>query len=319
MDVLTEVEAAEARINEYLEPTPVIQSPELGGLGGATVSCKLENLQPTASFKVRGALNKVLSLPAGALDRGVVTASTGNHGAAVAYALGQLGARGVVYVPDDTPPDKVIAIERLGAQVERFGDDCILTEEYARRVADERGMPYISPYNDPQIVAGQGTIALELVRQLDSFDVVMASVGGGGLIGGIGGYLKALRPEVEIIGCSPANSAVMAASVEEGRILELPSAPTLSVGTAGGVEPGAITFGLCRDHVDRFVTVSEAEIARSLGLFIDAHHMLIEGAAAVTVASYLKLSEHLAGRSVVLVICGANINTTMLKDALTGV
>ena len=161
MDVRIEVEAAQARIDEYLQPTPVIRSPELGELGGATVFCKLENLQPTGSFKVRGAFNKVLALPADTLDRGVVTASTGNHGAAVAYALGQLGVPGVVYVPDDTPQDKITAIGRLGASVERFGNDCVQTEECARRTAEERGQPFISPYNDPHIVAGQGVSVLE--------------------------------------------------------------------------------------------------------------------------------------------------------------
>jgi threonine dehydratase len=177
-------------------------------------------------------------------------------------------------------------------------------------------LKFISPYNDPRIVGGQGTIGVELERQLERIDVVFASLGGGGLVSGVAGYLKSLRPNVEIVGCSPENSQVMIQSVRAGKILDLPSQPTLSDGTAGGVEPGAITFELCRALVDDYVTVTEDEIKESLRLFVRTEHMLLEGAAAVAVAAYLKTRERFAGKSVVIVICGANIDLETLKSVL---
>jgi threonine dehydratase len=177
-------------------------------------------------------------------------------------------------------------------------------------------MTYISPYNDPQIVGGQGTIGAELVAQLDRIDAVFVSLGGGGLISGIAGYLKQARPGVQVIGCSPENSRVMIESVRAGAILDLPSLPTLSDGTVGGVEAGSITFDLCRQLVDSYVTVSEDEIAASLRDFIGAHHMLIEGSAAVAIAAFVRRAEEFAGKNVVIVLCGANISLETLCKVL---
>jgi threonine dehydratase len=174
----------------------------------------------------------------------------------------------------------------------------------------------VSPYNDPVVVAGQGTVGLELANQLESVDAVLVALGGGGLIAGLGGFLKSIVPEVEVIACSPEKSAVMHASIEAGRILELDSEPTLSDGTAGGVEPGAITFELCRTIVDRYVLVSEDEIAAAMRLIIDRHHMLIEGAAGVPVAALLKEKASFAGKRVAVVLCGANISPETLCRVL---
>jgi threonine dehydratase len=165
-------------------------------------------------------------------------------------------------------------------------------------------------------VAGQGTIAVELARQLAPIDAVFVAVGGGGLISGLGGYLRSVSPQTRIIGCSPAHSQVMIQSVQAGQILDLPSLPTLSDGTAGGIEPGAMTFDLCRAFVDEYVTVTEEEIADSLRLFLETHHMLIEGAAAVAIASYLQQRERFAGQQVVIILCGANIGMDTLKSIL---
>jgi threonine dehydratase len=307
---------AEERIRPYIRETFLEHSPYLSGPGEANVYCKLENLQHTGSFKARGALNKVLSLSGEHSGKGVVAASTGNHGAAVAFALRKLRSHGIIFVPENAVQSKVEAIRALGAEVRTFGRDPAETEVYARKYAVENGLTYVSPYNDPQVLGGQGTIGVELERQLARTDVVFASLGGGGLISGIAGYLKSSRPGVEIIGCSPENSQVMVQSVKAGEILDLPSLPTLSDGTAGGVEPGAITFDLCRELVADYVVVSEDEIADALRLFVRTHHMLIEGAAAVAVASYLKIRHRFAGKNVVIVICGANIGLDMLKKVL---
>ena len=302
---------AETRLRPYLPETPLLSSPL-----GENVFVKLETLQPTGSFKVRGALNKLLSLSADQKARGVVTASTGNHGAAVAYALKRLELNGTIFVPENAAPTKVAAIKRLGGEVRVYGDDGVVAERYARAYAAEHKLTYVSPYNDLAVVAGQGTVGVELVRQLDKIDVVLVALGGGGLVSGIAAYLKTVRPNVEIIACSPANSAVMMASVRAGKIVDIPSLPTLSDGTAGGVEAGAVTFEMVKNLVDDYVTVSEDEIKVAMRRFIELHHMLLEGAAGVVVAAYQKLQGRLEGKNVVLVICGANIGLADLRKVL---
>lgn len=316
MDIPGEVLRAGERIRPHIRKTILEYSPFLSGLGGASVYCKLENLQHTGSFKVRGAMNKLLTLTQEERMRGIVTASTGNHGAAVAYCLRKLDASGTVFVPENAIASKVRSIERLGAEIRRFGCDCAETEARARQFAGENGLIYIPPYNDPQIVGGQGTIGVELDGQLEEIDAVLVPLGGGGLISGIAAYIKKVRPGVRVIGCSPENSQVMIRSVRAGEILELPSLPTLSDGTAGGVEAGSITFDLCRRLVDDYVTVTEEEIRESLRFFIQEHQMLIEGAAAVAVGAFVKMRRRLAGKNVVIVVSGSNIGIDRLKEVL---
>jgi threonine dehydratase len=261
-------------------------------------------------------MNKLLTLTPEERARGVVAASTGNHGAAVADGTSVLGIQGTIFVPEDASPTKVATIRSFGTEVRLEGADCVVAELRARRYAETTGRVYVSPYNDPVVVAGQGTVGLELANQLESVDAVLVALGGGGLIAGLGGFLKSIVPEVEVIACSPEKSAVMHASIEAGRILELDSEPTLSDGTAGGVEPGAITFELCRTIVDRYVLVSEDEIAAAMRLIIDRHHMLIEGAAGVPVAALLKEKASFAGKRVAVVLCGANISPEILCRVL---
>jgi threonine dehydratase len=227
-----------------------------------------------------------------------------------------VGCRGIIFVPENCSPAKVANIRSYGAEIRTHATDSGITEVFARRYAAEHGMVYVSPYNDPVIVAGQGTIGLELARQVPDIDAVFVALGGGGLISGIGGYLKTLRPGVEVVACSPENSAVMHHSVRAGRILAMESKPTLSDGTAGAVEEGAITLDTCRRYVDRYVLVSEEEIAEAMRLVIDRHHTLIEGAAGVAAAGYLKEARRFRGKTAVIVLCGANIARDRLRDIL---
>jgi threonine dehydratase len=310
------VPEALARIRPFIRRTILDPSPYYSQLSGAEVAFKCENLQHTGSFKARGALNKVLSLSEKERERGIVTASTGNHGAACAFAMQQVGAGGIVFVPETAKETKLAAIRRLGAEIRTVGTDSVEAEIAAREYAADKGQTYISPYNDPLIVAGQGTIAMELLQQMPDIEAVFVSVGGGGLIGGIASYLKSVRPGVQVYGCSPQNSQVMALSVAAGELLDLPSLPTLSDGTAGGVEAGSITFPLCLYQVDHYISVSEEEIADSLRAFMGAQHMLIEGAAAVAIAAFLKTAAQLEGAKVAILLCGANISLETLKDIL---
>jgi threonine dehydratase len=285
-------------------------------MGQSNVYLKLENLQHTGSFKLRGAMNKLLSLSPEERAQGIVTASSGNHGAAVAYGLKCLGLPGQIFVPENASPVKVEMIWRLGAQVHYYGNDSGLTELYAREYAQQHGLVYISPYNDEQIIAGQGTIGVELARQLAQLDAIFVTIGGGGLISGIAGYLKAIKPEIKVMGCLPQNSPVMAESAKAGHIIELESLLTLSDGSAGGIEPGAITFELCQKLVDDYILVTEEEIKAAMRLIIETQHVLVEGAAGVAVAAYLKTAEQFRAQNVVIVLCGANISLEALKSIL---
>jgi threonine dehydratase len=310
------VSAAAQRIAPYVRRTLLDYSLSFSQKSGAAVYFKCENLQHTGSFKVRGAVNKLLSLSPAARERGVVTASTGNHGAACAYALQKVGGTGLVFVPETAVPAKLAAIRRRGVPIRTIGQDSVEAEAAARTHAAAHDMAYISPYNDLAVVAGQGTIGLELLDQLPALDAVFVSVGGGGLIGGVAAYLKAVKPMVTVVGCSPQHSCVMAQSVRAGKILDLPSLPTLSDGTAGGVEADAVTFPLCRDFVDRYVEVSEEQIAAALRDFLDLQHMLIEGSAAVAIAGFLQTSADFAGKKVAILLCGANISRATLRRVL---
>jgi len=242
----------------------------------------------------------------------VIAASTGNHGAAVAYAAGQLGCRARIVVPHGANPDKLAAIAALGATLEVHGTDSAEAEIYARQESVRGGMPYISPYNDVAVIAGQGTIGVELARQLAPIDVVFIALGGGGLLAGIAAHLRSIRPQVRIVGCSPVNSAVMVESLRAGRILELPPQPTLSDGTAGGIEPGAITFDLCRELVDDLVTVTEMEIRYAMQDIHRSHGTLVEGAAGVAMAGYLRQEERWRGTTAVVILCGGNVNPAVV-------
>ena len=221
-------------------------------------------------------------------------------------------------MPNYAADHKVAAIEAHGAEVRRLGDDCVITEQHARAWATEHGQTYLSPYNDARVIAGQGTIAVEMVDQIDRCDAVFVAVGGGGLISGIGAYLEARWPDAEIVACSPSESPAMHAALEAKRIVDVECHETLSDATAGGMEADAITFETCQRVVDRSILVDEAEIASALRETVAHHHMLIEGAAAVAVAGYRQCAADYAGRSVAIVLCGANIGIETLRGVLTG-
>ena len=311
-----EIVLAANRIGGHIRETPLEHSPVFSERSGANIYLKLENLQQTCSFKARGAFNKLMTLDEAARQAGCVAASSGNHGAAVAFAMQKLGVRGVVFVPEQTSPVKVDAIRRAGAEVQYFGTDGLDTENHARQYAADNDMTYLSPYNDAAVIAGQGTCGVEISRQQSPVDAVVVAVGGGGLIAGVGVYLKTVNPDVKVISCQPAASAVMTESVRAGEILDLPSEATLSDGTAGGIEAGAVTFDLCREVVDQHITVDETEIAEAMRQFIDGHHMLLEGAAGVALAGLSYLDASLRGKNVVAIVCGGNISREKLKSVI---
>ncbi len=293
-----------------------MRSAAFSDIAGADVWFKLENRQYTGSFKIRGATNRLLTLTAEERSRGCVAASSGNHGAAVAYAMRALDTAGIVFVPEQTSSAKVDAIRRYGGDVRYFGTDGLDTERHARKFASENGMFYVSPYNDEQVIAGQGTCGVEILGQLPGVDTLFVAVGGGGLASGVGSVLKSHDPATRIYGCQPLASPVMARSMEAGHVVDMPSAATLSDGTAGGIEPESLTFPVCQAVIDEFVLVDEAQIADAMRRYMASEGDTIEGAAGVAIAALLELRELLRGRTVVVIICGGNISDEKLQEVI---
>lgn len=311
------IQNAEVAIRPHVRETPLICSQAMSAAHEATVLLKLESLQVTGSFKARGAMNKLLKISDAERARGVVSASSGNHGAAVAYGASKLGVDAMLFVPEHASAMKVDAIRNYGAQAIRFGEDCVEAESRARREALEHDKCYISPYNDEDVATGQGTIAVELERQVDEpLDAIFVALGGGGLIGGIGSYVKQTMPTCKIVACSPSQSPAMHECLQAGRIIDVPCHETLSDGTAGGVEAGSITFELCREVVDESLLVNEEEIREHMRRFLQTEHQLIEGAAAVALAGWARVASDYRGKRVAVVICGANISLDTLATVV---
>jgi len=311
-----EILLAEKRIRGHIRETPAEYSAYLSQLEQCRVYLKCENLQLTGSFKLRGAVNKILSLSEEEKNRGLMTASSGNHGAAFSWALKRFDLEGTIVIPEITAQTKIDALLLYGADIIKHGGDCIEAERFGRKTAEEQGLTYIPPYNDPRIIGGQGTIGIELTRQVPEIDCVLVPVGGGGLIAGIAGFLKEENHAIEIIGCQPENSAVMYHSLKAGKILDLESEPTISDGSAGGIEQDSITFPICQELVDDFILVSEDEIKSALKLILSKHHMLVEGSAVLSVAAFMKRPSRFRGKNVVLILSGSKISLETLKDIL---
>jgi threonine dehydratase len=318
MDWKKEIVAAEKRIRPQVLETPLERSHFLSEAGGGNVYLKLEHLQHTGSFKLRGATNKLLSLSPEQLRRGVIAASTGNHGMAVSYAASKLGAGATIYMKQGALPEKVELIRSFGGTTVFYGENPVHAENKAREVSQQTDQVFISPYNDLQVIAGQGTLGVELERQQPGLDAVFISVGGGGLISGIASYLKLVNPKVKIVGCWPENSPVMYECMKAGRVMDVPEKETISDSTAGGVEEGAITLELCRRLIDDSVLVSEADIRAAMKLILDKERWSVEGAAALAVAAYLQRAKDYAGKKVAILLCGRNIPLKKLRAALGG-
>jgi threonine dehydratase len=312
-----EIEAAAGRIAPHVLNTPLLPSPYLNEISGAEVWLKLESEQYTGSFKARGALNKVLSLRPEEKAAGLVTASSGNHAQGFARALSITGDRGLIYLPENAERSKVEALRHYGVELAFHGRDCLQTELHAREQAREKGMVWVSPYNDVMVIAGQGTVGREILQARPDIDAVLATVGGGGLISGVAAWFRAERPGAEVVGCLPENSPEMYLSVRKGELVMLDEPlETLSDGSAGGCEPGAITFDLCRELVDEYSLVSESEIAAAIRWMAEKHHKIIEGAAGVALGTFLQKPRRFEGKRVAVVICGANIALDKLKKLL---
>lgn len=303
-------------IRPQVPVTPLYASHGLSAALGCEVLLKAEHLHAVGSFKIRGATNKIRVLGESVRRAGVLSASSGNHGQGVARAGALAGVRVTVYVAASAAPQKVEAIRAWGAEVVVIDGPPIVAELEARQVAQTQGQTYISPYNDLDVVAGQGTIGCEIFEQAQDLDAVFVSVGGGGLISGIGTALKHLNPRTRIVGVWPENSPCLLAALRAGRIVDTPEYPTLSDGTAGAVEEGSITIPICQQVIDETITVTESEIASAMRTVAENEHWIVEGSAGVAMAGLAKAAEAYRGRKAAVVICGRNISLEGFRRAI---
>ncbi len=307
---------AEERCREHINETPLEYSLYLSKLTDAEVYLKLDLVQKTSSFKFRGAVSKIMSLTEEEMDKGVVTASTGNYALAVSEAARLRGHQATIYVGEDLPASRLQIMKDHGFDVVIYGPGAWDAEKRARQVAEEEGKIYISPYNDPAVVGGQGTCGLEISRQLPDVEAAFFAVGGGGLCGGSGGWLKSFNPDIKIIGVSPENSPVMYESVKAGKIIEMETSPTLADTCAGGLDLDSVTLEIVQKYVDEITLLTEEEIANAIRILFEQHRLVAEGSAALSVGGFLKLKDSFKGKKVVLTICGRNIDLDMFKQII---
>jgi len=316
---LRDIYLARRRISSLVRRTPLLASPALAELTGAPVYLKAENLQPTGSFKIRGAANKTLSLTDEEKQRGVITVSSGNHGRAVAYAAKRLGVRAVVCMSERVPGNKVEAIEKLEAEVVRHGDSYDEAEKRALQLREERGLTLIEPFDDPLVIAGQGTIGLELLEELPQVETAIAPLSGGGLIAGIALALKSANPAIRVIGVSMERAPVMYHSLKAGEPIEMEEEDTLADALVGGIgSRNEYTFHMVQQLVDDVVLVSEEEIASSMVFALEEQRLVVEGGGAVGLAALLHRKVSGTGRNVVVVLSGGNVSLPLLLQVVEG-
>ena len=315
MDIKKEVIEAENRIRKHIRETPLEFSPYLSQLGSCRVYLKPENIQLTGSFKIRGALNKYLSLNEKTRKRGLITASSGNHAQGIALASQHLGVSAKVVVPKNISELKLSKIKQYNVDIIQEGDfDEIETK--ARTVSVQENMTYISPYNDINIIAGQGTITLEIYKELEEVNIIIVPIGGGGLISGIALAAKLLNPNIKIIGVQTKGASTMYESWKAGKIVNIEESNTLAEGLLGGLESDAITFEIILKYVDEIVLVEEESIKKAINLLWKIEGQIVEGAGATVVAYILEAKKKLRNKNVVAVISGGNIENLLLDRLL---
>lgn len=312
-----DVYLARQRILPVVRSTPLVDSPGLSSATGANVLLKLENLQVTGAFKIRGASNKILNLSDQERARGVITVSSGNHGKAVSYVARELGIKATVCIPETVPENKRQAIGALGAELVVEGADADEAMQYADRLQAQLGMTMVHPFDDLEIIAGQGTIGLELVEEFPEIDTVIVPLSGGGLMSGIAFTIKMLFPSVHVVGVSMERGPAMVESLKAGKIVDIVEEPTLADALAGGLnKDNQYTFPMVRQYVDETVLVSEDEISEAIWFCLKQEHIVVEGGAAVGVAALLANKIKKRGDNLAVVLSGANLSVQVLKKII---
>jgi len=310
-----DVERAAKELRAHLPPTPLQHSRAFTEKTRCHVYLKIESIQPIRAFKVRGALNKLIRMSGEQRSAGVITASAGNHGMGVAYAAAAFKAPATVFVPENANPFKVEAIRRLGARVVEAGRNYNGAYLEALGAQRESGATFVHAYDDPDVVAGQGTIATELLSELPNFDTVLVPIGGGGLIGGIALYLKSKNPRIKVIGAEPVGADAMYRSLKAGSIVTLDRVSTIADGLAASA-PGKLTFQLAQRYVDEVLLVEEPEMLRAIRLLFEWEHLLAEPAGAAALAALLYHYAAAPNERVVVILSGGNVTDEVMLQAL---
>ena len=317
---LDDIGAARERIAGAVRRTPLVQSDWLGERAGGPVHLKLETLQVTHSFKARGALNAAAAVahaaPAQASPATIVTASAGNHGRAIAWACERLGLRAIVFTPADAPRAKTDAIRRHGAVLHDMARDYDEAETLAQAFAREHGAAFISPYDHPDVIAGAGTIGLELLEDLPDVGIVVVPIGGGGLISGIAVAVKSLRPAARVVGVEVEASTPYSTARAAGRIVRIDIGETIADGLGGNVDPETGTWPFIRDLVDTIVVVGERDVREMVRALLDEEHLVVEGAGAAAPAAVRAGLISFGGDRGVVLLTGANIDLARLRPLL---
>ncbi len=305
---LDDLYRAQARIAPYVQQTPLRRSKALSDRLGRSVWLKMETMHDTGAFKIRGAANRLLSLSEAERRRGVITVSSGNHGKSVAYMAERLGLRAVVCLTHLVPPEKVAGLRSYGAEVVTHGDNQDEADAKARELAERDGLVFISPFDDPFVIAGQGTLGLEIAEQCPSLETLLVQLSGGGLMSGIAIAMKALRPSVRLVGVSSLHGAAMHESVKAGRIVQVDEKPSIADALPGPIPPDNVyTFDLCSRLVDDYVQVDDAAVEAAMAFILRHEKCIVEGGAAAGVAHLLTQGDSVAGDAVAAILTGDNI------------
>ena len=313
---LQEIQDARSSIRDQVKKTPLVRSQYLSGLTGSDVYLKLENLQVTNAFKIRGALNRLIKLSPEEKAHGIIAASSGNHAQAIAVGAEKLNVNAVVVVPETTPKIKIDKIRKHKVELILHGEKYDLAEEYARKLAKEKGLTFISAYNDQFVVAGQGTVGLEILEDLPTADSIVAPVSGGSILSGVAVAAKSLKPSIEILGAQPETVAAMYHCLKAGKIINIPMKPTIAEGLDGNIEQGCITFELVQKYVDEILLFDEDTIKKMIRILWERERQVVEASGAIAIAPIVEMPSRFNGKRTVAVITGGNIDEAFFKAIL---
>ena len=312
---LEDIRVARKRIQGIAIQTPLKPAYSLSDKTGRNIWLKMETMQPTGAFKLRGAANAILQLSPAQQQAGVLTMSTGNHGKAIAYVAKKLGIRAVICISEQVPQVKIEGMKKLGVEVRIAGKDQDEADIQARAMAEAEGLRFISAFDDAGVIAGQGTVALEILEQEPSLDTLIIPLSGGGLMAGMGIAAKALKPEVKLIGVSMEEGAAMHLSIQAGHLVEVNEQPSLADALTGGIPPdNRFSFPLCQQYVDRSFLVSEDSIAKAMAYALRWERIVLEGGAATSIACLEEHLQQIPGQNIGLVCTGDNVAITKLMD-----
>ncbi|RKY87800.1 threonine/serine dehydratase [candidate division KSB1 bacterium] len=309
--------SASKRIKPFIIETPLEYSPYYSSECGGNIYFKMEHLQITGSFKLRGAFNSLMSLTPEEKENGIIAVSAGNHALGIAYVSTLIGVDSTIVLPENASKAKVDALKFYNVKLEFCGSDYDSAELAARKMEKETGKTMISGYNDKNVIMGQGTIGVEVMNRLPEVDIVLVPIGGGGLISGVAIYLKEINPNIQVIGVQTDTSPAMYESIKAGKIVTVEVKDTIADGLAGQIEKDSITFDIVKNYVNDILLVDEKEIKKAISQFLDKQHQLIEGSAAVIPAAILKYRNIFNNKNVVGVLSGRNIDLKSLKNILS--